>query len=139
MCSTNPWLRSGEPIMNPLKDQLEEAVRNSKRIRAAKRGVEKYLSNYNAANLEKQEHTEKIYELTRKIKRKQGEIRQLGFLCQKINKRLGNIEGKLHRSKVSIRKEEKRLEQKLEDKWVENKRQEFRKSCYVHNLNPDIK
>ena len=100
---------------------------------------EKYLSNYNAANLEKQEHTEKIYELTRKIKRKQGEIRQLGFLCQKINKRLGNMEGKMHRRNVSIRKEEKGLEQKLEETWVENKRQEFRKSCYVHNLNPDIK
>lgn len=107
----------------------------SKRIRSAQRGRENHLGDYAAANLEKRGHTEKIYELTREIKRRQGEIRMLGFLCQKINKRMGTIEGRVKRSDNLIRKEEKRLEQKLEDEWVEKKRQEFRKSCYVKNLN----
>lgn len=117
------------------REELEKEAKKSKRIKAAQRSREKYLGDYAAAKLEKQGHTEKIYEITREIRNLQGEIRMLGFLCQKINKRMGTIEGRVKRSDNLIRKEEKRLEQKLEDEWVEKKRQEFRKSCYVRNLN----
>ncbi len=116
------------------REELEKESKKSKRIKAAQRSREKHLSDHAAANLEKQGHTEKIYEINREIRRQQGEIRRLGFLCQKINKRMGVIEGKVKRCDNSIRKEEKRLEQKLEDEWVEKKRQEFRKNCYIKNL-----
>jgi hypothetical protein len=117
------------------REELEEASKKSKRIKAALCNKEKHLADYASANLEKQKHTEKIYEINKEIRSQQGEIRRLGFLCQQINKRMGTIEGRIKKSDSLIRKEEKRLEQKLEDKWVEKKRQEFRKSCYVRNLN----
>jgi|21_taG_2_1085346.scaffolds.fasta_scaffold22893_2 hypothetical protein len=117
------------------REELEKEAKKSKRIKAAQRSKEKHLDDYAAANLEKQGHTEKIYEINKEIRSQQGEIRRLGFLCQKINKRMGTIEGRVKRCDNLIRKEEKRLEQKLEDEWVEKKRQEFRKSCYVKNLN----
>lgn len=117
------------------REDLEEEVSKSKRILKAKKNIKLIEEKINQSIKDKDDNTNKILECNSEIRRLQGEIRKLGVLCQGINKRIGVYQGKIQRHYNSIRKEEKRIEQKLEDKWVERKRQEFRKSCYVSNLN----
>jgi hypothetical protein len=117
------------------REDLEEAVAKSKRVEAAKLILEVLQRKIDEALGVKSEHINKISECNTDIRRLQGEIRKLGVLCQGINRRIGVYQGKMKQKQVSIKKEQKRIEQKLEDEWVEMKRQEFRKSCYVKNLN----
>lgn len=121
--------------MNLPKEDLDKAVLNSRKIRNANKSIEGWQKRIDDSLKEKEEHTENLLKCNAEIKKLQGEIRRLGVLCQGINKRVGGYQAKVQKLKLSIKDEEKRLEQKLEDKWVEKKRQEFRRNCYVKNLN----
>lgn len=121
--------------MNLPVEDLEKAVAKSKRIEAANIILKVLQGKIDDALEDKAEHVNKISECNTDIRRLQGEIRKLGVLCQGINRRIGVYQGKIQQKQGAIKKEQKRIEQRLEDQWVEKKRQEFRKSCYVKNLN----
>jgi len=117
------------------KEDLEGAIRKSKRLASARKRVRTLEEKIASSVREKSGNTDKISKCNTEIRQLQGEIRRLGVLCQGINRRIGVFEGKIQKHNNSIKKEQKRIEQRLEDRWVEKKRQEFRKNCYVRNLN----
>ena len=110
-------------------------MRKSKRIAAARKSIRTLEERIGSSHSEKDEKTNELLKHNAEIRRLQGDIRRLGVLCQGINKRVGVFQGRIQKHHSQIRKEQKRIEQRLEDQWVEKKRQEFRKSCYVKNLN----